>query len=132
MELNREQIIKALECCIIQHTECRKCPLLYTACESGACYKQAKIDALSLINELTEENERLRDLCDEVAMYNEGFEKDNALLRQDLKTVKADTVRKMQEMLKPIFVDKSYTLYTGACVHHTIDQITKEMLEDTE
>ena len=56
MELNREQIIKALECCS-NNDECvgEACPYYATGCENNM-----PKDAISLIKELTEENERLR------------------------------------------------------------------------
>ena len=57
MELNREQIIKALECCGEKHQACSACPLKkdYSPCSSTMAYS-----ALSLINELIEEVERLK------------------------------------------------------------------------
>ena len=65
MELNREQIIKALECCSADTSDCHNCP--YSEFQEENCFDNAKKDALSLINsqeqmikELTEENERLR------------------------------------------------------------------------
>ena len=56
MELNREQIIKALECCTSE-TGCTECPHFPSLM---GCSRQNMRDALSLIKELTEENERLR------------------------------------------------------------------------
>ena len=55
-ELNREQIIKALECC--DYGDCYPCP--YRSIGVG-CVQEAQSKALALINELTEENERLRE-----------------------------------------------------------------------
>jgi hypothetical protein len=73
MELNREEIIKALECCIKAETwgDCADsgCP----ACQKQGCYFYLRTDednentiyieifkdVLALIKELTEENERL-------------------------------------------------------------------------
>ena len=63
-ELNKEQIIKALECCTnFTPSSCDKCPFE----PKGDCYKgsmgcndELMKNALSIINELTEENERLR------------------------------------------------------------------------
>ena len=55
MELNREQIIKALKCCSIGI--CGSCP--YDKWEAG-CRDEMCGDAIALIKELTEENERLR------------------------------------------------------------------------
>ena len=52
MELNAEQIKKGLECC--QKDDCDNCPNTF-----GNCYSNLAGHALSLIKELTEENERL-------------------------------------------------------------------------
>lgn len=56
MELNREQIIKALECCS-NNDECvgEACPYYATGCE-----KNMPKDALSIIKELTIELEAMR------------------------------------------------------------------------
>ena len=58
MELKREEIIKALECCKVGE-DCWACPYdnvgVYSQCEPKLLE-----DALSLINELAEENERVR------------------------------------------------------------------------
>ena len=63
MELNREQIIKALECCNEEHT-CNECPY----CDN--CYNGKVVEnALSLIKELTEENERLRVASDKAKLW---------------------------------------------------------------
>lgn len=51
-ELNRENIIKALECCT-HRPRCRECPFTIKQCEN------VRKDALALIKELIEENERL-------------------------------------------------------------------------
>ena len=59
MELNRDQIIKALEC--ISNTGdvlCAGCD--YRKYDGLACHRIGAKNALSLIKELTEENERLK------------------------------------------------------------------------
>ena len=58
MELNREKIIKALGYCTTSGS-CAICPY-YKKYGSTMCFFKLKEEALSLINELTEENERLR------------------------------------------------------------------------
>ena len=59
MELNREQIIRALECCITpRDCECDDCSL--DKYGSLNCKWLLMSHSLSLIKELTEENERLR------------------------------------------------------------------------
>lgn len=57
MELKRENIIKALECCISRNlADYHHCPYA----PENECHRLVLTNALSLINELTEENERLR------------------------------------------------------------------------
>lgn len=131
--MNREQFVKELE----GLAEYRTCP---------DYVKQA----LSVIREQEQEIERLRDLVDEVAMYNEGYEKDNALLRQEvnrldcicesyalqygtavdkeviLRIERADTVRKMQEMIEERCIKGG--IYP-AFVSSVIKRVAKEMLE---
>ena len=69
MELNREQIIKALECCIKvggyrDAQICNDCPL-----HEERCALLLPQNALSLIKELTEENERLRAFPEKLKKY---------------------------------------------------------------
>jgi dynactin complex subunit len=79
-------------------------------------------DALSLIKELTEENERLRADCAKGA---------NALIEeiQKNRTIEADTVRKMQEQAVKSFNFGDDIMYSQKLVLGVIDQIAKEMLE---
>lgn len=60
MELNREQIIKALECCKFGKDEakCKECN--WHPWIKPRCWRLLASNALALIIELTEENERLR------------------------------------------------------------------------
>lgn len=58
MELDREQIMKALECCEGGGKPCLSCPYFYRAVDTSCAPFLIK-DALSLIKELTEEVERL-------------------------------------------------------------------------
>ena len=66
MELNREQIIKALECCgtgCFDIATCDRCP--FEPKEEGkgslGCNDELIRNALLLIKELTEKNERLKE-----------------------------------------------------------------------
>ena len=63
MELNREQIVKALACCSVYET-CDGCPL-FNGVPEDDCHYKAMANALALIRELTEENERLRGTSEE-------------------------------------------------------------------
>ena len=70
MELNREQIIKALECCA--KDDCDNCPNSF-----GNCYSNLAGYALALIRELsgklnTAREEAVLDFCDKI--YDVSYE----------------------------------------------------------
>ena len=91
--MEREQIIKALECCgeYNHGTTCKNCPYMYIElADNEICSNRMAQDALSLIKKLTEENERLHASCTE--------------LTQNLHECKADTVRKMHSELYEEFL----------------------------
>ena len=72
MELNREQIINSLECCT--KPECGDCP--YDGDELlRPCHHNMMLDALALIRELTEENERLRVVADYTGLTDKNGKK---------------------------------------------------------
>ena len=144
MELNAEQIKKALECCSADTADCHSCP--YGEFSEGNCFDNAKKDSLALITsqeqrikELTEENERLRAEnakyeAENHAEFNkwlkleEATKRHHAELFEEAKiAVKADTVRKMQELVRKK-IKKTYWL-NGRAVYVEIDKIAKEMLE---
>lgn len=60
MELNREQIVKALDCCT-SSDKSADCPIGCPFGDVNSCEKNLMFHALALIRELTEENERLRE-----------------------------------------------------------------------
>lgn len=156
MKLNREQILKALECCFEAntHLDCVRlnCPALindecfYDGEDDKECDRKQFADTLTLIKELTEdlhatrteltrvqeENERLSDERDRYKRYyfNHCFDELRANVEAD---VKADTVRKMQERLH-----EEGKISLAGCEmfipipHSFIDQIAKEMLEGGE
>lgn len=59
MELDREQIVKALECCTSPDGD-SNCSLLCPCGDINLCTQSLMAHALALIKELTEENEKLR------------------------------------------------------------------------
>ena len=120
MKINGEQVIKALECCTNRDKPCGECILH----EDKLCTITMANGALSLIKELTEENERLRGQNIDLA----------AELKKCLKAgwaVEVHTVRKMQERLIECFNNEvdHLSMYTEAQVIFAIDQIAKEMVE---
>jgi hypothetical protein len=137
MELNKEQIIKALECCASEKYICEQCPIEQKIKDDCECGEVVARNALALIKELTEENERLRaekeaenkelfhrwkKIADETADRYEGLYQDAK------KSLVASTVRNMQERLRARRV--SYGNITFKVVPiDDIDQIAKEMVE---
>ena len=157
MELNREQIIRALELHSQGAVAClHECP--YGNLHN--CGSAMARDTLSLIKELTEENERLSGA---VKQYEEERKYHFEMSRTRIAEAKADTVRKMQELndevVKKYMEERSVFLeerknvgegdgafwyiqgridgmeWVADTVRFTknemIDQIAKEMLEDT-
>ena len=129
MKLNREQIVKALECCGRNvGSNCHDCPYCGLSPWSAECRLVLVKDALALIRELTVELDAMRGAANSYKMDNQrlteenerlsaGYEKAqilsvfpkeeelkylNALERmaKEYQTVRADTVRKMLERLK--------------------------------
>lgn len=84
MELNREQIIKALECCksFRDFYMCDICPYYrLELADDENCTNRLSQDALALIKELTEENERLKNICESYMLqYGTAVDK-NVLIK---------------------------------------------------
>ena len=124
MELNRDQVVKALECCNGNEC-CDACEDCFSPKETGGdCMVFVMRKALALIRELTEENERSAkeiDRLSQVVLYHNG------ITEMEVEEAKADTVRRMQERLKKtseiVYGDRA------VCVE-LIDQIAKELLEE--
>lgn len=126
MELNRNQIIKALECCKSPLTsDCATCAYKGKSIKNGiyvGCVNTLIADALALIKELTEENGRL---SGKVAEYEEERKYHFEMSRKRISETKADTVRKMQERI----TKHATNGYPRKVRLDVIDQIAKEMVE---
>jgi hypothetical protein len=146
MELNREQIRRALECCLVE-SNCTGCPLHHQY--KIDCLKYVGVKALALIKELIEErdgfenlaytaiesqnrmSETIEELTDEKNRYkryyfNHCFDE---LIANKEADIKADTVRKMQTEIEKRCIEGG--IYP-AFIKSTIDQIAKEMLEGAQ
>ena len=126
MELKRDEIVKALAMFI------EDMPVeLHLGLSRTTRFRLLLRDALSLIKELTEENERLKSV-----EFTCGFIKPHKVLEcpifDEVEKTKADTVREMKERLKAKMNDLSrndgifgtYYLVSKSF----IDQIAKEMI----
>ena len=131
MELKkREQIIKALECCHTQGKDCLSCP--YENDHSNCVYLDK--NALSLINELTEE---IKDL---EADYDRVYEQAEADIRGNMADGgtschwciaghKRDAIQKMQTMIKEECLKGG--IYP-AFVARVVEKVGEKLLEDVE
>lgn len=148
MELNRKQVIKALECCTSGNPCCR-CAYRRKGTDTYGCRKICMIDALSLIKELTVELDAMRGAANSYKMHNQCLTELNERLRvvadmsdatltdalrivnefcdKRIKRAISDTVRKMQTEIEARCIKGG--IYP-AFVKSTIDQIAEEMLKE--
>ena len=115
MELNRKQIIKALENCSNFGNCGTDCPYF----TNPHCPRELRKDALDLINKLTEENSNLDDT--------------RACLKIELETERADTLNEFKNRLAQAigtYTNKDY-VYVYAWFK-LIDQITNDMIGETK
>ncbi len=122
MELNREQIIKALEYCssggqCYKRSENDKNPFL----SKEGCMAVQMRNAVAHIKQLTKENERLRAEND---IYSNNVER---IAENYHRQGRADTVREFAERLHKKFGDDSNRVFSNYNIHRYIDQIAKEM-----
>ena len=154
--MEKEQIIKGLECCTRGRDSngdipCLECP--YNECNvvggtserqtSGTCQGWLMKDALALIEELTIELDAMRGAANSYKMHNERLTEENERLKQlnesyaeleqgclvtGVKKVQADTVKAMQENLNELL----YTIPTVYNSHFRklISQVVERMLKE--
>lgn len=156
---DREQIIKAWECCGSTTYRCDECPIDQQKKDDCICGGYLAQCTLALYRELTKENEGLKaenerahqayyeiacevaDLRDENERFRVAADVSDTTLTNALRIVnefcdkrimraKADTVRRMQERLKEAF--ERHPSSCGDCIKRTVDQIAKEILEETK
>jgi hypothetical protein len=128
MELKRDDIIKALEHCF-GNEPCSKCEWHE---KGNGCLSKLAQSALSLIKELTEENERLK--ADKDYWKNRAKESESEYaqaVKRGYNLGAIDYVGSFAERLKAETITiQDHTGKLGSVVLvGTIDQIAKEMLE---
>lgn len=126
--MDSKEIIEALENCYTGDGDCLTCP--YTD-DYDRCVGLIK-NALALIKELTEENERLREnnifLNDTIG---KNAQQALEVTLAEIEKAKADALRDMQSRLAQYigtYTDKSF-VYVSA-MFKLIERIAKEMVED--
>ena len=123
--MERNDIIKALECCSKYYgvSTCARCPKwaereFYKPCDITS-------ESLALIKEVLEENESLKKTIDRLGKNNDEIARVYPLA---IKEAEANTVQKMQEEINKTLS----ALCKGDVseIRRMIDQIAKEMLEE--
>ena len=115
--MNREQIIKALEHCGEFGSCDEECPYF----DNPHCPRDLRKDALALIKELIEKNERLRAIPEQ--LHKEMSER----MIEERKIERKLAVREMQERLKAKAYTNNYC--QEVVLMGDIDQIAREMQE---
>ena len=146
MELNKEKVMKALECCGRKVKDCYRCPYIFLCQELYA-------DCLTLITALTKENEKLsmfnklleQDIADRDEMLEKKVEEIYPEFMRDYKCMREELdgnyeeMREIKERLKQAICDNTYpdfnregkpiNVWNAITGYDLIDQIAKEMLE---
>jgi hypothetical protein len=124
MELNAEQVKKALECCHSHsYKNCPECP--YNKDTKKACFMLLMEHSLALI---TSQEQRIKELTEQAYRLECDLQlnADEKAVAKAIEQTKKATVRKMQSEIKERCIKGG--IYP-AFVARTIDQIAKEMLE---
>ena len=95
--MERDDVIKAWECCGAGSMKCGECP--YAGILS--CSFKHREDALDLIRELTEENARLRSQANRLKQYDE--ERDIALHANLISNAKREVAREIFAEIETAF-----------------------------
>jgi DUF438 domain-containing protein len=122
--MNREKIIKALKCCSQQN--CSDCPFLKP---NPDCLKTLPENAISLINTLIWEKEKLNHLIEVLNQNNSELEIELSQTYDRLEEAKSNTAQKIQTK----FNEEIGTnfLYNGWYLKQTImPRVVKEILEE--
>ena len=121
MELNRDEIIKAMECCRYDSGDiCVECPYVDREVDViENCQNVLFNDAISLIKSLTATNESL-----EAAIV--ALKEECAAQAEEFKRVKANTIQTFAERLKRYY-DRN-DRYLGYSIAYNIDQVAQAML----
>lgn len=156
-EMKPEDVMRALECCVIQCAECRKCPMLHRKDNRGTCYTELKRLALALLRENDAKIAELQSIAEfqqssNMKRHFELQEKDKQIkakdaeierLKNDLaiskkvskrymtshKQVRTEVITEFAEKLKRRFNVWNNAMYSETTVQSIITKVTKEMEE---
>lgn len=122
MELKQDEIIKALECCALG--DCYPCP--YSKWKAG-CRDEMCGDALALIKELTEENDKLYCFVDDKIQENQRLALLSKATAEVSKTVRDEVIDEFADMVKEKMREVATGKRTSLVGIGWLDQIVKEL-----
>lgn len=127
--MEKDLIIKAMECCNTNsEIDCRDCPYRNKEIDLyDGCVNTLVKDALALIKQLTEENERLKGTITQLGKNNDEIARVYPLA---IKEAKADTARTIQNKLRGVaFVDATFMGKPNVVTMDDVDRIISDILE---
>lgn len=133
--MTKEEICKILECCSSPEYRCNECPIDQKKKDDCECGTFGMGEAPTLIKELTAENERLHASCTELTQCCTKLETLHKIECKRVDTIKAATVREMQERLTSFFANDEnieYIEVDAEYINEQIDQIANEMRGETK
>ena len=119
MELKRDEIVKALECC--SKDKCIEC---HYHKQENECVDLLARQALTLINELTEENERLRNI---VVKWNEYTAEANKKLDEIYIGAKILVEENKRLEKKSLAIDELLTVGRNIAIADTVSEMQKRL-----
>ena len=138
MELNREEIIKDLECCKFGKDEakCKECN--WHPWIKPRCWRLLASNALALIKQLTAENEKLKSENKTLEIYNKDYKfkntellkfnrrwaKECAELQDECDQIKENAILKMQNKILALSTYGTINISSWQ-----LEQVAKELLE---
>ena len=120
------EIIKALECCSKETSDCGKCPYLYIK-DYDNCFDFTKRDAFDLINRLQAEIDVKRKLLEKAEAKFESYENCERILICQLAEEREKAIKEFAERLKSKLYIESDN-FNPVVTETDIDNLVKEMV----
>lgn len=143
--MTKEEICKVLECCSSPEYRCNECPIDQKKKDDCECGTFGMGEALTLIKELTAENEYLKQQNEIYELLNERLEAvcesyawtfGTSISKElFLKKERAATVREMQERLTSFFANDDtleYIEVDAEYINEQVNQIAEQMIGETK
>ena len=129
MELNREQIIKALECCETgRAVSCEKCPMQnIEAADDVVCSEMLARYAISLIKELTEERDGFENLAHTAIEVQNRMSDTIEELTEEYESM-AQSVNEASDLIRKLRVEKKELTEENERLNKEVDRLSQVVL----